>query len=68
MAQEPKQEPVHKFQGLVVSGDDVIIDSHAEETGTPPLKKLSEQKSADQLLKQLEDEFPDDETVTKTGG
>ena len=58
MAQAP-QEKSYPFQGLAISGDDVFIDSFAQQTGKPPLKKVSELLTGDQVLEKLEREFPD---------
>lgn len=42
------------FQGIASSGDDVFIDSDAAQTGNPPLKKLSDLKTMEQLLAEMD--------------
>jgi hypothetical protein len=58
------EEKAHPFQGYAVSGDKVFIESDV--TDGEPVTKLSDIKTGDEILKQLEDEFPDEDHPTKT--
>ena len=58
MADEPQFKD--EIQGVFSDGEgNVFYDSWAEANGKPPLKKLSDMLTMEQLMEKLDREFPD---------